>query len=369
MTKGTVTAVIMLLIMTRSTTTMVRCEPQVPCYFIFGDSLSDAGNNNDLVTKAKANYPPYGIDFPGGLPTGRFSNGRNFVDRITELLGFDDYIPPFSRAKGQEILKGVNYASGAAGIRSETGQHLGERISMDQQILNHMTTIAKFVWFGQASTLGKCLYTVNIGSNDYINNYFMPQNYISSSHYSPDEFAEALIRQYAGQLKTLHFLGARKIAVFGLGLIGCTLGEIFTFGTNGSLCVDKINSAVQPFNQRLIKLVDDLNSKLSGAQFTYIGASSNADTGSAVANATCCEVREDYQCMESNAPCEGRDNFIFWDGFHPTEVVNVVTGETAYSAPNSNDVHPVDIKTLVSSDQESMTKQAELHMSTRVSSA
>lgn len=306
---------LLVLLITTTITTMVRCEPQVPCYFIFGDSLCDAGNNNDLVTKAKANYPPYGIDFPGGVATGRFSNGRNFADRITELLGFDEYIPPYSTAKGKEILKGVNYASGAAGIRCETGQHLGERISLDQQIQNHAMTVAKFAWYGprKVRNLGKCLYTVNMGSNDYINNYFMPQHYTSSSIYSPAEYAEALIRQYAAQLKRLYFFGARKIAVFGLGLIGCSLGEIYTFGTNGSLCVDKINAAVQPFNQRLLKLVDDLNNKLPGGQFTYISSSSNTDTGSAVANATCCEVRDDFQCIQSNKICEGRNNYIFWE--------------------------------------------------------
>lgn len=53
----------------------------VPCYFIFGDSLVDNGNNNDRSTVAKANYPPYGIDYPGGQ-TGRFSNGRNLADFI-----------------------------------------------------------------------------------------------------------------------------------------------------------------------------------------------------------------------------------------------------------------------------------------------
>ncbi|KAJ8626731.1 hypothetical protein MRB53_020038 [Persea americana] len=45
---------------------MVVAEAQVPCFFIFGDSLSDSGNNSNLVTSARANYPPYGIDFPGG---------------------------------------------------------------------------------------------------------------------------------------------------------------------------------------------------------------------------------------------------------------------------------------------------------------
>lgn len=56
-------------------------KPQVPCYFIFGDSLSDAGNNNKRYTLAKVNYKPYGIDFPKG-PTGRFSNGRTMHDVI-----------------------------------------------------------------------------------------------------------------------------------------------------------------------------------------------------------------------------------------------------------------------------------------------
>ena len=64
---------------------LVVGEPLVPCFFIFGDSLSDNGNNNDLVTLAKANYMPYGIDFPQG-PTGRFSNGRNLADFIGLLF-------------------------------------------------------------------------------------------------------------------------------------------------------------------------------------------------------------------------------------------------------------------------------------------
>ena len=41
-----------------------------------------------------------------------------------ELLGFDKYIPPFATASDQEILMGVNYGSGGAGIRDETGSQL-----------------------------------------------------------------------------------------------------------------------------------------------------------------------------------------------------------------------------------------------------
>ncbi|GLU21383.1 hypothetical protein SLE2022_375260 [Rubroshorea leprosula] len=54
-------------------------SPQFPAMFVFGDSLVDDGNNNNLNSLAKANFLPYGIDFYG-RPTGRFCNGRNIID-------------------------------------------------------------------------------------------------------------------------------------------------------------------------------------------------------------------------------------------------------------------------------------------------
>ncbi len=58
---------------------------QVPCFFIFGDSLVDNGNNNRILTLARANYRPYGIDFPQGA-TGRFTNGRTYVDALGKSI-------------------------------------------------------------------------------------------------------------------------------------------------------------------------------------------------------------------------------------------------------------------------------------------
>lgn len=52
-------------------------------FFVFGDSLVDNGNNNYLVTTARADSPPYGIDYPTHHPTGRFSNGLNLPDIIS----------------------------------------------------------------------------------------------------------------------------------------------------------------------------------------------------------------------------------------------------------------------------------------------
>jgi hypothetical protein len=58
-----------------------RAPPLVPALFVFGDSLVDNGNNNNLASLAKANYFPYGIDFAAGA-TGRFCNGYTIVDEL-----------------------------------------------------------------------------------------------------------------------------------------------------------------------------------------------------------------------------------------------------------------------------------------------
>jgi phospholipase/lecithinase/hemolysin len=52
-------------------------------FFVFGDSLVDNGNNNYLITTARADAPPYGIDYPTHQATGRFSNGLNIPDIIS----------------------------------------------------------------------------------------------------------------------------------------------------------------------------------------------------------------------------------------------------------------------------------------------
>lgn len=58
-------------------------QVEARAFFVFGDSLVDNGNNNYLATTARADAPPYGIDYPTGRPTGRFSNGYNIPDFIS----------------------------------------------------------------------------------------------------------------------------------------------------------------------------------------------------------------------------------------------------------------------------------------------
>ncbi|KAG8365581.1 hypothetical protein BUALT_Bualt18G0120300 [Buddleja alternifolia] len=340
---------------------VVAAEPQVPCYFIFGDSLVDNGNNNNIQSLAKANYLPYGIDFQGG-PTGRFSNGKTTVDVIAELLGFDDNIPPYASARGQEILKGVNYASAAAGIRSETGQQLGGRIDFAGQVNNYKNTVSQVVEImgdqdSAANYLKKCVYSIGVGSNDYLNNYFMPLYYSSSRQYSPEQYADVLIQQYTEQLKNLYNFGARKFALIGVGQIGCSPNALAQNSPDGSTCVQRINSANQIFNNKLRALVDDFNNNNQDAKFIYIDAygifqdliDNPSAFGFRVTNAGCCGVgRNNGQitCLPLQTPCQNRNEHLFWDAFHPTEAANIVVGRRSYSAQKASDAYPFDIRRL-----------------------
>ncbi|KAL0331451.1 UNVERIFIED_CONTAM: GDSL esterase/lipase [Sesamum angustifolium] len=313
--------------------------PQVPCFFIFGDSIVDNGNNNRLKTTTKVNYPPYGIDFPDG-PTGRFTNGPNQADFLAELLGFKSAIPPFATAKGREIIKGVNYASGSAGIRNETGKQLGQRISMNEQLLHHNVTVSRIARLlgntpSRKDHLCKCLYYMVVGSNDYINNYFKPEYYSTGKKYSTKEYAAVLTREYSKQLKKLYNLGARKVAVTGLSGIGCTPGELAR-GTNGSLCVDAINNAVVLFNDKLQALIKSLNNHLPDAQFIYVPALELSEhipvPGIKFLLKPCCEVSKTTGlCVRGKDPCPDRALHLFFDNFHPTSAAYKAAAAAAYA--------------------------------------
>ncbi|KAK2638401.1 hypothetical protein Ddye_026196 [Dipteronia dyeriana] len=85
------------------------------------------GNNNYLATTARADAPadapPYGIDYPTRRPTGRFSNGLNIPDIISEQIGQSQpplpYLSPL--LKGPKLLNGANFASAGIGILNDSG--------------------------------------------------------------------------------------------------------------------------------------------------------------------------------------------------------------------------------------------------------
>lgn len=152
----------------------------------------------------------------------------------------------------------------------------GGRIPFAGQVQNYQTAVQTLVnVLGDQDTaserLSRCIFSVGMGSNDYLNNYFMPAFYNTGSRYTPAQFADALIADYRRYLQALYNYGARKVALIGVGQVGCAPNELARYSSDGATCVAQIDGAIRIFNDRLVGLVDDMNT-LPGAHFTYINA-------------------------------------------------------------------------------------------------
>ncbi|KAG9131852.1 hypothetical protein Leryth_016569 [Lithospermum erythrorhizon] len=320
----------------------VEGAPQVPAMFVFGDSLVDNGNNNYLNSIAKANYFPYGIDLRG--PTGRFSNGNTFIDVLGEFLGVPSP-PPFA----DPATSGVKIVGG------------GDRFTMSQQVINFENSLSQLRTIMSEqdlnSYLSRSITVMVLGSNDYINNYLLPSMYPSSSNYNPSDFANLLLNHYARQLVALYSAGLRKFLVAGIGPLGCIPNQLATAQHDPGRCVDNVNQMMGFFNQGLIKLVDYMNNGTHpGAIFAYgntyaaIGNILNNPSkyGFIVWDKACCGMgrnQGEMTCMPYATPCFNRNQYIFWDAFHPTQAVNAILAQRAYSGPPS-DCYPINIQQM-----------------------
>lgn len=82
------------------------------------------------------------------------------------------------------------------------------RIPFNQQIRNFENTLDQITdnlgADDVADAIAKCIFFVGMGSNDYLNNYLMP-NYATRNQYNGQQFANLLIQQYNRQLNVRFF--------------------------------------------------------------------------------------------------------------------------------------------------------------------
>ncbi|TKY68038.1 GDSL esterase/lipase [Spatholobus suberectus] len=333
---------------------------KVPALFVFGDSLVEVGNNNFLRTIARANYFPYGIDFSRGS-TGRFSNGKSLIDFIGDMLGVPSP-PPFvdPSTAGARILYGVNYASAASGILDDSGRHYGDRYSLSQQVLNFENTLNQYRTMMNATTLNqflaKSIAVVVTGNNDYINNYLLPGLYGSSYNYTVQEFGNLLVNSLGRLLLALHSVGLRKFFLAGVGPLGCIPNVRATGLAPQGRCVDSVNQMVGTFNEGLRSMVDQLNTDHPDAIFVYANTyrvlgdilNNPAAYSFNVVDRACCGIgrnRGQITCLPFQFPCAYRNQFVFWDAFHPTESAMYVFAWRAVNGP-PDDAYPINMKQM-----------------------
>ncbi|XP_022897711.1 GDSL esterase/lipase At5g55050-like [Olea europaea var. sylvestris] len=335
----------------------------LPTIFILGDSTADVGTNSFIKgSQAIANFPHNGVDYPNGIPTGRFSNGFNSADHIAKLLGFKRSPPPYlfllKQTSGHHKLlhRGVNFASGGSGLLDTTGSNLSivtlsDQIGQFTALRNNLTEV-----IGQESTettLSKALFFISVGSND-IFDYFN-----TSSTVPIEKFIDSLMSAYTTHIEALYNLGARKFGIISVAPVGCCPANRLVPKNlrDKDGCFEAMNNVALAFQSALNTLLYNISSQLSEMKYSLGNAYNMTidvihnfpDSKFDNVDTACCGtgiLHAQGPCNKTAALCPDRRKYLFWDSFHPTQKAACLAAKTLFYGPPTY-VSPINFSQLV----------------------
>lgn len=336
---------VVVVVLLSAAATTVTGQALVPGVMIFGDSVVDAGNNNRLATLVRADFPPYGRDFPAThAPTGRFCNGKLATDYTVESLGLSSYPPAYlseeAQSNNKSLLHGANFASGAAGYLDATAALYGA-MSLSRQagyFREYQSRVGSSAGEQRARELTSgSIYVVSAGTSDYVQNYYV--NPMLSAAYTPDQFADALMQPFTSFVEGLYNLGARRIGVTSLPPMGCLPASVTLFGGGNAGCVERLNNDSLTFNRKLGVAADAVKRRHPDLKLVVFDiyqplldlVQNPTNAGFFESRRACCgtgTIETSVLCHQG-APgtCTNATGYVFWDGFHPTDAANKVLAD------------------------------------------
>ncbi|XP_018507969.1 GDSL esterase/lipase EXL3 isoform X2 [Pyrus x bretschneideri] len=289
---------------------------KIPALIVFGDSIVDPGNNDNIGTIVKCNFPPYGRDFIGKRPTGRFSNGRVPSDLIAESVGVKNILPAYldPNVKIEDLLTGSVLS-------------LSDQLDLFKDYIRKIT--AAVGEESAATIVSKSIYILCIGSDDIANTYLSTP--VRRPYYDIPAYTDLMINSASSFLQELYGLGARRIGVINLPAIGCVPSQRTLGGGINRDCSETANQAARLFNSKLSAKIDAFNKRLPQARVVYLDIyytllsliQNPTQYGFEVANKGCCgtgNIEVSVLCTRySPGTCNDSSKYIFWDSYHPTE--------------------------------------------------
>ncbi|PIA33495.1 hypothetical protein AQUCO_04100138v1 [Aquilegia coerulea] len=329
----------------------------VPAIFSFGDSLFDAGNNHfNRNCTVQADFPPYGQNF-FHHPTGRFTNGRTVVDFISQFLNIDIQKPyleaemeVFNGSRKDYPSNGLNFASAGSGVLNETNKDMGVMSIQDQ-----LRLFVNLIKQGRIdkNLVQQSMFFFESGSNDVFN-YFLPALTIKLD---PEAFVQRMLVEVQKFIDQIYKLGARRIALFSLGPVGCIPARVNLPEAPISKCYGKMNKIVKRYNIGLESLVKDMPINYPGTIGVY-GAIYNTVQiirakpnryGFTNTSSACCgdgTLGGSAQCgLQNYTMCGNPNEFLFWDYFHPSEHSYKLISKALWSGKRSR-IRPYNLKDL-----------------------
>jgi hypothetical protein len=305
-----------------------------PAIFAFGDSILDTGNNDYILTLIKANFLPYGMNFPDKVPTGRFCNGKIPSDFIADYIGVKPVVPAYLRPglTQEDLLTGVSFASGGSGYDPLT-PIVVSAIPMSKQLTYFQEYIEKVKGFvGKEKAehiISKGLAIVVAGSDDLANTYY--GEHLEEFLYDIDTYTSFMASSAASFAMQLYESGAKKIGFIGVSPIGCIPIQRTTRGGLKRKCADELNFAAQLFNSKLSTSLNELAKTMKNTTLVYIDIYSSFNDmiqnpkkyGFDEIDRGCCGtglLELGPLCNKyTSLLCKNVSSFMFWDSYHPTE--------------------------------------------------
>ncbi|XP_060199856.1 GDSL esterase/lipase EXL3-like [Lycium barbarum] len=304
----------------------------VKAVFAFGDSIVDQGSNNHIATVVKSNFLPYGKDFNGGIPTGRFCNGKTPPDLIVEELGIKEFVPAYldPNLKSEDLKTGVSFASGGSGYDPLTAT-IVSAIPLSTQLNQFKEYIGKLeglVGKEEANyILGNSLFLVVAGSDDFANTYFT-----AGVRFKQDinSYTDLMVEKASEFVQELYNLGARKIGIFGIPPIGCLPSQRTLAGGLDRGCAKEYNEAAQFANEKFSTAIDSLSKELPQSKLVLLDIYNPLldlivnpqKYGFEEVERGCCgtgTIEVVVLCNKFSGTCEDDTKYLFWDSYHPTE--------------------------------------------------
>lgn len=292
-------------------------QPSINHIVVFGTSLSDPGNAFALTGRAIT--PPYDAldmflvpDAPYSTGGHHFSNGATWIEQLALQPGIaGNALPAFLGSNN----KAGNYAVGGARARND-----GINVNLSDQVNAFMRDVG-----GVAPP--DSLYVVEIGGNDI-------RDALAAFTVRADSGAiiTTALSAMDDSIRTLYAAGARKFLVLNapnLRLVPAIIIMDRLFPGAGHVAEYFSLS----FNEGLDALLAG-EAWLPGIQITKLDLYRKLNDLSA--NPAKYGLREvAAACVTPNlAPfkCDTPDDFLFWDGIHPTKVVHAILAKEAASA-------------------------------------
>jgi phospholipase/lecithinase/hemolysin len=315
--------------------------------YVFGDSLSDPGNIFNATTAANqlglppGSIPPIQPTVPPYDSGGRFSNGLNWADYLAQDLGINlkastelsvlfpgsNQLSPITLINNKPVISpffngatatnSVNFAFGAAQTGLVGAGDFGELVP------GVLTQVGLFA--NDLNTIGQkadkdALYVVFAGPNDY--------------QTVPDANPVVSVGNLATAIQSLYALGARNFLVPNLPDLGKTPRAL---SPNPPVASDILTAETLVHNSLLDNTIKSLETAIP--DINIIGLDVFSQLNNVRANPGefgFTNVTESCLNPDTLTVCSQPDDYLFWDGIHPTTAGHKELAKAALEALESD---------------------------------